>query len=138
ARRGRRRLRTRSRRPARVPTKKREATRHRVLELRRELTDHGLDAGADTLVWHLARERITVSRATVWRILHKVMPSPHSPTSAPAPPGDASPPTAPTSCGNPTSPTHCSRTAPRSRHWLARRPLEVPHPPVRPPARHRK
>lgn len=70
----------RSRRPARVPTATPESTRRRVLELRRELTDHGLDAGADTLVWHLARERITISRATVWRILRQdgaVTPQPH-------------------------------------------------------------
>lgn len=61
----------RSRRPAHVPTATPEPTRQRVRELREELTNNGLDAGADTIVWHLAREQITVSRATVWRLLRE-------------------------------------------------------------------
>lgn len=43
--------------------------RARVLELRGELTAAGLDAGADTIMAMLSREKITLSRATVWRIL---------------------------------------------------------------------
>ncbi|MEO6125979.1 MAG: DDE-type integrase/transposase/recombinase [Ilumatobacteraceae bacterium] len=43
-----------------------------VLEIRSHLTDQGLDAGADTIVWHLAHhQRITISRATVYRILRR-------------------------------------------------------------------
>ena len=51
-----------------------------VLELRRRLTDAGLDAGADTLVWHLhEHHRIELSRATVYRILRRagvIVPAP--------------------------------------------------------------
>ena len=46
-----------------------KAVRQRVLALREELLARGLDAGADTLCWHLAKEQITCSRATIWRIL---------------------------------------------------------------------
>jgi transposase InsO family protein len=42
----------------------------RVVRLRKELTDAGLDAGAVTIAWHLAQEdKVFVSDATVWRIL---------------------------------------------------------------------
>ena len=41
-----------------------------VLRLRKELADAGLDAGADTIGWHLAhRHQTTLSRATIHRIL---------------------------------------------------------------------
>ena len=41
-----------------------------VLRLRKELTDAGLDAGADTIGWHLTHHHATtVSRATINRIL---------------------------------------------------------------------
>lgn len=40
-----------------------------MLAIRDELTEQGLDAGADTIAEHLARERITLSRTTIWRIL---------------------------------------------------------------------
>ncbi|MBF0816915.1 IS481 family transposase [Microbacterium paludicola] len=59
----------RSRRPARNPNRTPESVRERVLALRHQLTAAGLDAGADTIVEHLAREHVTVSRVTVWRIL---------------------------------------------------------------------
>jgi transposase InsO family protein len=43
-----------------------------VLRLRKQLADAGLDAGADTIGWHLARHhRTTVSRATINRILRR-------------------------------------------------------------------
>lgn len=58
-----------SRRPKSSPNRFPEPVRERVLALREELTRAGLDAGADTITEHLARERITVSRVTVWRIL---------------------------------------------------------------------
>ncbi|HEX3900854.1 MAG TPA: DDE-type integrase/transposase/recombinase, partial [Mycobacteriales bacterium] len=41
-----------------------------VLRLRKELTEAGLDAGADTIAWHLTRHHATtLSRATINRIL---------------------------------------------------------------------
>jgi hypothetical protein len=52
-----------------------------IVELRRELTGQGLDAGADTIGWHLEhRHQLTVSRATIDRTLRRrglVTPSPH-------------------------------------------------------------
>ncbi len=43
-----------------------------IIELRHELTGQGLDAGADTIDWHLQHHhRITVSRATIYRILRR-------------------------------------------------------------------
>jgi len=43
-----------------------------VIELRRQLTIQGLDAGADTIRWHLEHHhRITISRATVYRIIRR-------------------------------------------------------------------
>jgi len=40
------------------------------LRLRKQLADSGLDAGADTIGWHLAhRHQLTLSRATIHRIL---------------------------------------------------------------------
>ena len=43
-----------------------------IVELREKLTATGLDAGPDTIVWHLAQHHdITVSRATVARHLAK-------------------------------------------------------------------
>src|SRR5699024_4815253 len=43
--------------------------KERILTLRHDLLARGLYAGADTIGWHLAREHITISRATIWRIL---------------------------------------------------------------------
>jgi transposase-like protein len=42
-----------------------------VIELRKELTDLGVDAGSATIQWHLQRrfKRATPSVATVWRVL---------------------------------------------------------------------
>ena len=43
-----------------------------ILELRRHLTAQGLDAGADTIGWHLEHHhQTTVSRATIYRILKR-------------------------------------------------------------------
>lgn len=70
----------RSRRPATRPGATPPETVELVLELRRRLTRSGLDAGADTIVWHLAQHhRVTLSRATVYRILRRsgaITPSP--------------------------------------------------------------
>lgn len=60
----------RSRRPKTSPNSTPAETIELILRLRKELLDQGHDAGADTLVWHLAQHhRVTVSRATVHRIL---------------------------------------------------------------------
>jgi transposase len=63
-------LEPRSRRPKTTPTDTPRATVELVLRLRKQLTDAGLDAGADTIGWHLQHRHDTVlSRATINRIL---------------------------------------------------------------------
>jgi transposase InsO family protein len=60
----------RSRRPATSPTATPASTVELVLRLRKELSQVGLDAGADTIGWHLThRHHLTLSRATINRIL---------------------------------------------------------------------
>ena len=60
----------RSSRPHRSPRAMPAATVEVVLRLRKQLTEAGLDAGADTIGWHLQhRHDLTVSRATINRIL---------------------------------------------------------------------
>lgn len=52
--------------PAAIPA----ATRRLIVRLRTDLTDAGLDAGADTIAWHLTNHhQITVSRASIYRTL---------------------------------------------------------------------
>jgi transposase InsO family protein len=59
-----------SRRPKTSPRATPAATVELVLALRKQLTEQGLDAGADTLGWHLLHHHNTVrSRATIHRIL---------------------------------------------------------------------
>ena len=63
-------LEPRSRRPKSSPTATPPATVELVLRLRKQLAEAGLDAGADTIGWHLARHHgTTLSRATINRIL---------------------------------------------------------------------
>ena len=63
-------LEPRSRRPKTIPTETPQATVELVLRLRKQLTDAGLDAGADTIGWHLHhRHHTDLSRATINRIL---------------------------------------------------------------------
>jgi transposase InsO family protein len=60
----------RSRRPKSSPSATPAATVELVLRLRKQLAEAGLDAGADTIGWHLARHHgTTLSRATINRIL---------------------------------------------------------------------
>jgi transposase InsO family protein len=61
----------RSRRPRRSPTRTPVAVEDRIVELRKQLDDVGLDAGAATIRWHLQRGNVepVPSEATVWRIL---------------------------------------------------------------------
>jgi transposase InsO family protein len=59
-----------SRAPASSPAATPPQTVELVLRLRKQLTEAGLDAGADTLGWHLAHQHATtLSRATINRIL---------------------------------------------------------------------
>jgi transposase InsO family protein len=62
----------RSRRPHCRPNATAAATVELVIELRRRLTAQGLDAGADTISWHLQHHhQLTVSRATIYRIIRR-------------------------------------------------------------------
>jgi transposase InsO family protein len=70
----------RSRRPRTSPNSTGAATVEVILELRKRLAEQGLDAGADTIGWHLAHHHDTrLSRATIHRILTRhaaVVPTP--------------------------------------------------------------
>lgn len=70
----------RSRRPRTSPTATPPDTVDLILTLRKQLRDDGLDAGADTIVWHLLHHHgLTVSRPTIHRILSRhgeVVPDP--------------------------------------------------------------
>jgi transposase InsO family protein/transposase-like protein len=61
----------RSRRPKRSPTRTPVGVEDRIVELRKQLDDVGLDAGPATICWHLERGAAgpVPSEATVWRIL---------------------------------------------------------------------
>ena len=60
----------RSRRPRTSPVATSPRTVELVLALRKRLGEQGLDAGADTIAWHLAHHHDTrLSRATIHRIL---------------------------------------------------------------------
>jgi transposase InsO family protein len=62
----------RSRRPRSSPKATDPATVDLVLQLRKTLTEAGLDAGADTLGWHLTQHhQVMLSRATINRILNR-------------------------------------------------------------------
>jgi transposase InsO family protein len=70
----------RSRRPKSSPSAIADATVALIIELRKDLAGQGLDAGPDTIAWHLARHhRVRVSAATVARYLARhglVVPEP--------------------------------------------------------------
>jgi transposase InsO family protein len=60
----------RSRRPKTSPTAIDDTTVELIVRLRKQLTDSGLDAGPDTIAWHLNhRHRLDVSVATISRTL---------------------------------------------------------------------
>jgi transposase InsO family protein len=73
-------LEPRSRRPKTSPTAIPAATVELIVQLREQLSDQGLDAGPDTICWHLQHHHgITVSVTTVGRYLTRrglVTPSP--------------------------------------------------------------
>jgi transposase InsO family protein len=60
----------RSRRPHHSPTRTADSTIAVLLEIRRDLASRGLDAGPDTISWHLTHHhQITLSRSTIRRAL---------------------------------------------------------------------
>ncbi|HEX4734362.1 MAG TPA: IS481 family transposase [Thermoleophilaceae bacterium] len=64
-------LEPRSRRPKTTPIATPVEVRGRVVELRAQLTADGLDAGPETIRWHLGREGLRApSTSTIRRILH--------------------------------------------------------------------
>src|SRR3954454_23522263 len=74
----------RSRRPHTSPRATPPATVELVLQLRKQLSDTGLDAGAETLGWHLAHHhQTTLSRATIHRILTRAGAVTHQPAKRP-------------------------------------------------------
>src|SRR5205085_668951 len=75
-------LRPQSRRPQSSPTRVRPALEEEIVALRKSLADQGLDAGAQTIHYHLGRRhrKAVPSVATIWRVLkHRgfVTPQPH-------------------------------------------------------------
>lgn len=73
----------RSRRPLHSPTKVSERIEDEIVQLRKELTESGYDAGPETIGVHLARRHdgeVVASYATIWRVLKAkgfVAPQPH-------------------------------------------------------------
>jgi len=71
----------RSRRPHTSPRRISQASEDAVVALRKELTEAGHDAGAETIAWHLRQQTGSApSVATIWRILSRrgfVTPQPH-------------------------------------------------------------
>ena len=62
----------RSRQPTTRPDATPIATVELIVELRRQLTSDGFDAGADTIAWHLQHHHnIELSRATIYRIIRR-------------------------------------------------------------------
>ncbi len=60
----------RSRRPKTSPTATSASTVELIVRLRKRLSEQGLDAGPDTIAWHLGQDhQLAVSRATISRIL---------------------------------------------------------------------
>jgi transposase len=60
----------RSRRPGTSPRAISDETADLIITLRKDLAGHGLDAGPDTIAWHLREHhQVTVSPATVSRYL---------------------------------------------------------------------
>jgi transposase len=96
----------RSRRPASNPNAISLEVVDLIVRVRKELADQGLDAGPDTICWHLAHHhQVTVSRATVARHLAPAAWSHQNRRSARSRPTSASKPHCRTRPGRPTSPT---------------------------------
>jgi transposase InsO family protein len=71
----------RSRAPKQIPHRTPSELEDEIVSLRKELTDLGVDAGAQTIRYHLARRHEHVpSVSTIWRVLRRrgfVRPQPH-------------------------------------------------------------
>jgi transposase InsO family protein len=71
----------RSRAPKRIPHRTLDELEDEIVGLRKELSDQGLDAGAETIHHHLGLRHAHVpSVSTIWRVLHRrglVTPQPH-------------------------------------------------------------
>src|SRR5690349_9802335 len=71
----------RSRRPHTNPNRLGEDVEQVIVEWRKKLTEAGLDAGAETIAWHLREQVGTApSVATIWRVLARrgfITPQPH-------------------------------------------------------------
>jgi transposase InsO family protein len=63
-------LEPRSTRPRSIPGRTPDAVEDEIIRLRKWLTEEGLDAGAETIAWHLGRRGVPVpSVSTIWRVL---------------------------------------------------------------------
>ncbi len=71
----------RSRAPKRIPHRTRPEIEDEIVRLRKDLSDGGFDAGAETIHHHLsARVDTAPSVSTIWRVLRRrgfVVPQPH-------------------------------------------------------------
>ncbi len=71
----------RSRAPQHIPHRTSEELEDEIVALRKELADQGLDAGAQTIHYHLGLRHAQVpSVSTIWRVLRRrgfVIPQPH-------------------------------------------------------------
>jgi transposase len=104
----------RSRRPKTSPTAIAPASVALIVELREALTTAGLDAGPDTIAWHLAHHHsIGVSAATISRYLTRLGLVTPQPQSAPRPPTSGSRQNCRTNAGRRISPTIRSPGLPR-------------------------
>ena len=109
----------RSRRPGTSPRAIPDAAVSLIIELRKDLAGHGLDAGLHTIAWHLEHHHhhTRVSAATVSRYLTRAGLVTPSRASARSRLTSGSPPTCRTSAGRPTSPATRSPAGPAPRSW---------------------
>src|SRR5207244_7844260 len=74
-------IQARSKAPKRIPHRTAGEVEDEIVRLRKELSDEGLDAGAQTIHYHLLRHRGGApSVSTIWRVLRRrgfVTPQPH-------------------------------------------------------------
>lgn len=65
-------LEPRSRRPRTAPKRVPDETEDAIVALRKTLGELGVDAGAETIAWHLERQGMPApSAATIWRVLKR-------------------------------------------------------------------